>query len=356
MQYRHQILPALPARFMTRPRAELPARSAADLNVASDGARLLYEAGAQRVWICGSLAHGQHWDAVSDLDYATLGISPEQRAAVAIVVSAQCGRNVDIIALEDAPPYVRVQITEAMIPVDRFGRTAAVTYGLLNPPVATLVRRPLPRQLHRQRHAAVLELLARSEAQDVLDVGCGEGPLIGAIVNGGVGSASPSVAAGTRPRQARVIGIDPDPVAIAAARTHLERTLTDEQRARVELRQVGVERLDSVWRGQDAIVAVEVIEHLNRAELARTRSMVFEVLRPSLVILTTPNADFNALFARRGLRDRHHRFEWSRDELRAWAVGAACSGGYSVAISGVGEPHAEYGHPSQLCHFIRNAA
>jgi hypothetical protein len=53
------------------------------------------------------------------------------------------------------------------------------------------------------------------------------------------------------------------------------------------------------------------------------------------------------------LRHDDHRFEWTRDELRAWAEGVAERRGYAVALSGVGPEDAEVGSPSQLAVFTR---
>ena len=50
--------------------------------------------------------------------------------------------------------------------------------------------------------------------------------------------------------------------------------------------------------------------------------VVFEHARPGLVVVTTPNREYNAEFE--GLpagqfRHRDHRFEWTRAELQDWA-------------------------------------
>lgn len=332
---------------MTGPRRTLPPREAAELAVAAVGARTLYRAGARQVWVCGSLAHGHHWDAFSDLDFVTTGIPTSRRAALTAVLVAECGRPVDVIPLEDAPSYLRVQIVQAMIPVDRFGRTAEVTVGLLDPPAAPLTRRPLARGLHRQRHAAVIEILLQLRATRVVDLGCGRGELLTAIVAaldqpGGGGSAPVSV-----------LGLDPDPAALAAARDRLAEVLDVDQQERLALVAGGVDQLSSVWSAHEALVAVEVLEHLDPATLGRLQDVVFRELRPPAVVLTTPSADFNALLPGRSFRDADHRFEWSREELSAWAARWAEIGGYQHTVLGVGDPHPAYGPPTQLVRFVR---
>lgn len=46
---------------------------------------------------------------------------------------------------------------------------------------------------------------------------------------------------------------------------------------------------------------------------------LFGVLNPKVVILTTPNADFNVLFPDlTGFRHWDHKFEWNRTEFKSW--------------------------------------
>ncbi|WP_395728661.1 methyltransferase domain-containing protein [Nakamurella sp.] len=328
---------------MSEARAQLPPRTAADLGPATEAAQLLYRAGARRVWICGSLAHGQHWDAASDLDFATTGLPAGQRVALTGVLSERTGRAVDVIDLDDAPPFLRVQIMQAMIPIDRFGRTAPATRGLLNPPVTTLTHRPLPRGLHARRHAAVLEVLRDRGSRDVLDLGCGTGEFVAALA-----AASDDAS--------RVAGLDPDRTAVAAARERVATELPGGQRQRVRIGVGGVDDLERRWRGHDALVAIEVIEHLDPPVLRRLDEILFRRLRPATIVVTTPNADFNALLPGRGLRHPDHRFEWTRPQFAAWARARAESGGYRVRITGVGESHPECGAPSQLVAFTRGSA
>ena len=60
------------------------------------------------------------------------------------------------------------------------------------------------------------------------------------------------------------------------------------------------------------------IEHLEPV-LSQFPHSLFGVLNPKVVILTTPNADFNVLFPDL-TRFRHWdlKFEWSRVEFKSW--------------------------------------
>jgi SAM-dependent methyltransferase len=311
-----------------------------DLSVAVRGALLLFDHGARRVWLCGSLTHGRHWDELSDLDYAVTGMTEDRRLAAVRSLIATTGRGIDVIPWDDAPAHLRVQICSAMVEVARDGVIGSPPRGPL-PPVTALVGTPLPRGLHQRRHVAVLDALARTGASDVLDMGCGGGELAAAMV------ARDGV---------RVTAVDRDPAVLAGAEAHLAATLDSARRERVDLRLGHADDLTACWRGQDALVAVEVIEHLDEPVLAAFAELAFGVLRPATVLLTTPNADYNALLPGLGLRHADHRFEWGVEEFRNWAQTVAAPHGYAVALTGIGAPHTEYGAPSQLCRLTRTGA
>lgn len=66
-------------------------------------------------------------------------------------------------------------------------------------------------------------------------------------------------------------------------------------------------------------------------------------LRPKLVIVSTPNAEFNVYFPQLNygtpeaiFRNDDHRFEWTRQEFQDWCNPAAEQYGYSVAFTGTG--------------------
>jgi len=83
----------------------------------------------------------------------------------------------------------------------------------------------------------------------------------------------------------------------------------------------------------EAVISSEVIEHLDPPDLAKFWDVHLGVLGPNMLILTTPNRDFNSIFeavvrlsgkqaqaySRDGLsyKVRHddHRFEYTREEF-----------------------------------------
>jgi 3' terminal RNA ribose 2'-O-methyltransferase Hen1 len=200
-----------------------------------------------------------------------------------------------------------------------------------------------PMRLNEQRLGSVVAVLKASGAKRVLDLGCGSGKLIGALMK--------------EPMFAEIVGVDISHRAleIAESRLRLER-LGTRQRERVRLFQTALTYRDQRLAGFDAAAAVEVIEHLDEPRLSAFERVVFEHARPAAVVVTTPNREYNAKFE--GLpagefRHRDHRFEWTRQELEAWAGEVAGRFGYGVRFLPVGPEDAELGAPTQMAVFER---
>jgi hypothetical protein len=116
---------------------------------------------------------------------------------------------------------------------------------------------------------------------------------------------------------------------------------------------------DPAFRNLDAITCIELIEHLPIDCLSLFSRTLFGYFNPRIIIITTPNCEFNVLFPQlKPGKFRHwdHRFEWTRSEFQDWCKNAASSFSYSVSFSGVGDPpesHAHVGHCSQIAVFER---
>ncbi len=196
--------------------------------------------------------------------------------------------------------------------------------------------------LNEQRLAAVTDALTRTGARRVLDLGCGEGRLVQALLKSSVD---------------KVVGVDVScrALEIAGRRLHVE-TMAPRQRERVELLQGSLTYRDHRLEGFDAAAVVEVIEHLDPPRLASFERALFRQARPGTVVVTTPNVEYNVRFVglpSGNLRHRDHRFEWTRAELRTWATGVAERNGYRVSISGIGPEDPELGSPTQMAVFSR---
>ena len=171
-----------------------------------------------------------------------------------------------------------------------------------------------PLRLGEQRIQAVLATLRMLGATKVLDLGCGEGRLIGELLG--------------EPAIRSITGLDVSHRALETARLrlHLD-TLPAQQRDHITLLHGSLTYRDKRLSGFDAAVAMEVIEHIDAPRLDAFEEVVFGSAKPGAVLITTPNAEYNTLFG--GLpagafRHRDHRFEWTRGEFQA--LGEAGSG------------------------------
>lgn len=193
-----------------------------------------------------------------------------------------------------------------------------------------------PKPLNTLRREAVLATLDELGATSVIDLGCGGGELVGALLG--------------RPRFARVAGTDVSSLAltIAARKLKLER-MPDSKRARLTLFQGSLTYTDKRLSGYDAAVLMEVIEHVDPPRLAALERVVFGHAKPGHVIVTTPNIEYNVRYEfLTGLRHRDHRFEWTRAEFAAWCERVCAEYGYTVTYKPVGDNDPELGSPTQM--------
>lgn len=108
--------------------------------------------------------------------------------------------------------------------------------------------------------------------------------------------------------------------------------------------------------GCDAVVCIELVEHLYPSNLSLFSKNVFGFLQPNIVILSTPNADFNQLFNLNG-KYRHwdHKFEWNRAVFKKWCKNICNKYGFSVHFDGVGisPKYKSLGYCSQIAVFLK---
>lgn len=200
-----------------------------------------------------------------------------------------------------------------------------------------------PLRLNDERMVAVAEALRASGAKAIADLGCGEGKLLQRLV---------------RERWVeRLIGVDAAARDLEWASKRLKLHLAGgPPEGRVTLLHGSVTYRDRRWEDVDAVALVEVIEHLDADRLPALRKVVFGAARPKTVVVTTPNAEYNALFpnlAAGAFRHPDHRFEWTRAEFRAWADAIAADHGYTVAYDEIGKVDETLGAPTQMAVFTR---
>lgn len=194
--------------------------------------------------------------------------------------------------------------------------------------------------LHEERLDVVARVLVDSGATSVLDLGCGSGALLRRLLD--------------EPQFTRIVGIDSS----LAALTHAERLRGSEaggEPDRLSILHGSFTTSSEGLTGFDAVALVETIEHVPPAQLSKVEQVVFSGMRPSLVVLTTPNREYNELYGLKPGELRHpdHRFEWDRARFRSWAGGVAARNGYQVQLEPIGPANAWHGGPSQMAIFRR---
>src|SRR3954470_15505721 len=200
-----------------------------------------------------------------------------------------------------------------------------------------------PVRLRDQRLGAVEAVLKASGARRVLDLGCGSGALLERLVRDGYDE---------------VAGVDVSVRALEAARRRLRLDrMPEERREQVKLWQSPLTYRDRRLAGYDAAALVEVIEHFDPPRLAAAELNVFGSAQPATVVVTTPNAEYNAMWETLPageMRHPDHRFEWSRAEFQAWARGVAARHGYTARFLPVGPEAPDVGSPTQMAVFERS--
>lgn len=281
-------------------------------------------AGAKHYWVAGDevdklIAKGGDW----------LAAHPEREVILRRALAGQRQHVADamerLAALDDSPVDTNTNLDPG----------AAES----TPADTAIATRPLV----ALRKEAVVQALTDVGAARVVDLGCGEGALIQELLK--------------LPRFTEIVGIDVSAGELerAARRLNLDR-MPDSQRARLTLAQGSVTYRDARLSGHDAIVLMEVIEHLDLDRLPSLERTVFGSARPGAVIVTTPNAEHNALFESLPAGDvRHpdHRFEWTRAEFAAWAQRVGAAYGYTVEFRPVGVDDETHGPPTQMALFRR---
>jgi 3' terminal RNA ribose 2'-O-methyltransferase Hen1 len=200
-----------------------------------------------------------------------------------------------------------------------------------------------PIRLNDQRMAKVVEVLEQSGAKRVVDLGCGGGGLLRALLK--------------KSQFEEIVGVDVSAIALerAAERLHLDR-MTPRQQARLSLVQSGLTYRDARLEGYDAAALVEVIEHLDPPRLDAFAQVVFGCARPRTVVVTTPNREYNGKFENLpegGLRHGDHRFEWARAEFQSWARQVGERFGYAVTFHPIGDEDEALGAPTQMGVFTQ---
>lgn len=196
-------------------------------------------------------------------------------------------------------------------------------------------------RLSDQRTTSILSTLMESGARRVIDMGCGEGKLLNVLLES---------------RQFdEIVGMDVSHRSLERARRRLRfDQMAPLLKEKIKLIQGSLVYRDQRLSGYDAACLVEVIEHVDPSRLSSLERVVFEFAKPKIIIVTTPNVEYNATFAHLPagkFRHPDHRFEWTRPEFQSWAQRTAERFGYTCVFKSIGPVDAVLGAPTQMAVF-----
>ncbi|KAK0159614.1 hypothetical protein PV327_010710 [Microctonus hyperodae] len=201
-------------------------------------------------------------------------------------------------------------------------------------------------------HAVINELRAekyRGKIKKVVDFGCSELGFFNHLKN--------------TPGIEEIICVDIDTEVLEKNKNKIQPLTADylhvkDHPLNVYIYKGSVTHPDKHLENTDAIICIELIEHLYSDTLNDLPQNIFGYIKPKVAIFTTPNADFNVLFPNlNGFRHDDHKFEWTRDEFAHWANGIINKyPDYKVKFKGIcrGPKGTEkYGCCSQMAIFHR---
>ncbi|KAI8883907.1 S-adenosyl-L-methionine-dependent methyltransferase [Backusella circina FSU 941] len=215
--------------------------------------------------------------------------------------------------------------------------------------------------LWRQRRGFILDHLLRFKPSKVLDYGCGEASVLSFLI-------PPS-----DPPILHITGIDLDKDVLQEAIENCVPWECDYRWKRthplnIDIYHGSIAEIDNRFEGYDAIICSEVIEHVYNDVLDSFFSATLGHYQPNVLIVTTPNGEYNVNFpdlkygtSESTFRHDDHKFEWTRHQFEEWCHQGASKYGYSVKFYGIGilnnkEYDPAHGHCTQACIFIRTAA
>lgn len=188
--------------------------------------------------------------------------------------------------------------------------------------------------LNTQRYEMITQTVANLTPKTVIDMGAGEGKL--SMLLARINTIT------------KLYSVDPSNQALA----NMQKRFVDQHFAITPTIKWGsLYYEDEAFRDVDVLILCEVIEHINEDRLPPIMQLITQNYAPKHIIITTPNAEYNAVYELEEMRHDDHRFEWTRQQFEAWCKAMAPN--YDCEFEGIGDVHETYGTPTQMCIMIR---
>ncbi|XP_067323677.1 small RNA 2'-O-methyltransferase [Anolis sagrei] len=203
--------------------------------------------------------------------------------------------------------------------------------------------------LYKQRYHFIKQLVSEHKPKKVADLGCADCKLVWMLKFCNCIEVLVGVDISEEVMKEKMHTLSPLPVDYLQPS---ERSLT------VILYQGSVAHKDPCMLGFDMITCIELIEHLEANELETFPEVVFGFMSPTMVVISTPNSEFNPLLQTVTLfRHPDHKFEWNRAQFQNWAQEIAARYDYVVEFTGLGvpPPGKDVGFCTQIGVFVRKS-
>ncbi|WP_141431100.1 3' terminal RNA ribose 2'-O-methyltransferase Hen1 [Bacillus sp. 03113] len=196
-------------------------------------------------------------------------------------------------------------------------------------------------RLNELRYQAVVEKIkSLSQRASIVDFGSGEGKL--------------SVRLSNIPDVKEVLAVEPSETAQLRAIQRFEKASYNQTHVSPTPILGSLFYYDERLLNKDVMILCEVIEHIDEYRLPNIMKTIFREYQPKTLIVTTPNREYNEVYAMDEIvRHSDHRFEWTRQEFKSKCETWIKNVLYSMEFEGIGLEHEEYGHPTQMCTFVR---
>ncbi len=196
-------------------------------------------------------------------------------------------------------------------------------------------------RLNDLRYQTIIDIVTGLDAKEtIVDFGAGEGKL--------------SVRLGFIPGVKEILAVEPTEKDQLRAIERFQKACRNERFVSPIPLWGSLFYYDDRLRGKDVIILCEVIEHIDEYRLPRVMESIFGQYQPNVVIVTTPNSEYNEVYQmEENIRHKDHRFEWTRSQFKEWCTGLQSEYPYSVEHTGIGQEVEGYGQPTQLAIFRR---